>query len=430
MKKLSVPRMRQRSARRGFVLVTLTLSVIALVGFLGLAVDLGRVYIVKNELQTFTDSAALSAAIELNGLQSGVDRAVAAVAASQNRWNFATQQVTSTQRTVTFAPTKTGDGNGNWWSSPSVSQIPQIKYVRITVTVPVPLLFMQVVGAGNTQNVAAMAMAGRELTPTVGAGNLLPFSPIAPTPTDLTNFGFVIGNSYTLRWSSNIGNNGAPPNGSTCSGDLALGWGAGTPIAKMRDTDPHRGYWGSQSGSDLSDWIENGYPNAVAVGDTIYMATGTKNGRKKAMEDRVDSDSDNTSTAYATYESRVFASGFRIGNGRRLVAVPINSGVSSGGGSGNSGSSGNGNGNGNGGKNNGNGNGNGGGSTGGSSSGESGSMDPRTVLGFAAFFLNDTDYDDTNGNEPFCAQYVGTYVQGANSHSGGTAGVAKLRLVQ
>jgi Flp pilus assembly protein TadG len=413
--------LRQRaSRRRGFVLVTLTLSAIALLGFLGLAVDLGRVYIVKNELQTFTDSAALGAAIELNGLQSGVDRAIASVAANQNRWNFGSTQVTGTQRTVVFAPNKTGDTGGNWWANPSISQIPQIKYIRVTATVPVPLMFLPIVGAQNTQNVAAMAMAGRELTSTVGANNVIPFSPIALNPTDLTNFGYTIGSRYALRWSSNIGNNGAPPNGSTCAGDLAAGWGANSPIAKMRATDPHRGYFGSQSGSDLSGWITNGYPDPLAVGDTIYMATGTKNGRKQAMEDRVDSDSDNTSTSYSTYETRVFASGFRIGNGRRILAVPINSGVSQSGG----GNSGGGNGNGNG--NGGNGNGNGGGGNGNSTS----SMDPRTVLGFAAFFLDDTNYDDTNGNEPYCAQYVGTYVQGANSHSGGTAGVAKLRLVQ
>jgi hypothetical protein len=170
------------------------------------------------------------------------------------------------------------------------------------------------------------------------------------------------------------------------------------------------------------------------------MANGTKNGRKNAMEDRVDSDTDNTSTSYLAYEARVFASGFRVGNGRRLIAVPINAGPNCAGNNGNGGGSScngsNGNGNGNGGKSNGNGNGNGNddengnGNGNGNGGGGTGGMEPRTVLGFAAFFLDDLAYDDAAGNEPFCGQYVGTYVQGANSHSGGNAGVAKLRLVQ
>ena len=52
---------------RGFVLVTMAVAAIALIGVLGLAVDLGHMFISKNETQAYCDSAALAAALALDG---------------------------------------------------------------------------------------------------------------------------------------------------------------------------------------------------------------------------------------------------------------------------------------------------------------------------------------------------------------------------
>jgi len=46
-----------------------------LLGAVGLAVDLGRMYIVKGEAQTFADSAALAAVLELDSTSAGITRA-------------------------------------------------------------------------------------------------------------------------------------------------------------------------------------------------------------------------------------------------------------------------------------------------------------------------------------------------------------------
>ena len=46
-----------RRKDRGFVLVTMALGAVAVFGCLGLAVDLGRMYIVKNEAQSYADAA-------------------------------------------------------------------------------------------------------------------------------------------------------------------------------------------------------------------------------------------------------------------------------------------------------------------------------------------------------------------------------------
>jgi len=57
---ISTRRSRKQS---GFALVTVAFSIVSLVGAVGLGVDIGRMYIAKNEAQLFADSAALAKAI-------------------------------------------------------------------------------------------------------------------------------------------------------------------------------------------------------------------------------------------------------------------------------------------------------------------------------------------------------------------------------
>src|SRR6266536_6330463 len=95
--KLMLSRLRRE---RGFTLIAAGACVVALFGAAGLAIDLGRMYITKNESQGYADAAAVSAAIQLDGTATGLANADAAVAASinpcapssasANRWNFGT----------------------------------------------------------------------------------------------------------------------------------------------------------------------------------------------------------------------------------------------------------------------------------------------------------------------------------------------------
>ena len=77
--------------KRGFVLLTLTVSIIVIMGFLGLVLDLGRAYVAKNEAQAFTDAAALAAARELDSSLAGITAARGAVSATENLWYFGTR---------------------------------------------------------------------------------------------------------------------------------------------------------------------------------------------------------------------------------------------------------------------------------------------------------------------------------------------------
>src|SRR5437763_15977920 len=103
-----------RSAgRRGFVLVTMALTAAGIFGVVGLAVDIGRMFIVKNEVQVYCDAAAVAATMVLDGTSTGIGRAGSAVTASTNKWNFGTTSVSGAS--VTFATSAAGP----WVASPN-----------------------------------------------------------------------------------------------------------------------------------------------------------------------------------------------------------------------------------------------------------------------------------------------------------------------
>src|SRR5262245_48692122 len=84
-------------ARRGYVLLTMGFAAVALFGALGLAVDIGRLFIAKSETQAFCDSASLAATLHLNGTSGGITAAKNAVTNSVNAWNMDSTSVTSPQ---------------------------------------------------------------------------------------------------------------------------------------------------------------------------------------------------------------------------------------------------------------------------------------------------------------------------------------------
>lgn len=64
--------------QRGAVIITVALFLLFLLGFMGIALDLGRMFVSKSELQTAMDACALSAAQELDGGTTALTRATSA----------------------------------------------------------------------------------------------------------------------------------------------------------------------------------------------------------------------------------------------------------------------------------------------------------------------------------------------------------------
>ena len=82
--------------QRGFTLLAVTIAALAIFGMAGLAFDVGRMYITKNEAQSYADSAALYAAQQLNGTSAGLAAADTAVSSSTLKWGFAITAFTGT----------------------------------------------------------------------------------------------------------------------------------------------------------------------------------------------------------------------------------------------------------------------------------------------------------------------------------------------
>ncbi|HOK45973.1 MAG TPA: Tad domain-containing protein [Bryobacteraceae bacterium] len=372
-KSQSLLRAPSRARRKGFVAVALALSALFLLGMVGLAIDLGRMYVTKDEAQTFVDSAALEAALQLDDTPEGVQRALEKVAANRNRWQFGTSDFTTV--TTTFGTTP----NGPWLPSEALPNPPTDYYfARVVTSTTLPLSFLRAIVTAEESHIAAVAVAGRRPKNTFIEG-LFPFSPYSHIGCGIgceepgTPFGMKVGGIYTLRWPAHVHKSMQ----NVCQDDRHL------PITTMADTiapSEDRGYIAFSSSQDLRQAIvfdAGTYDTPITEGVPVNMAQGAGTTEGDAVGDRVAQDTDPFSTTYAEYKYRIENEIEPYGNGRRVVIVPINNGPPD-----------------------------------------------FIVAGFATFFLHQThdEYSAVTGNTPICAEYVGVGVQGSPTAGGGPGG--------
>jgi Flp pilus assembly protein TadG len=201
-----------RHRQRGAVIITVCLMLLFLLGFMGIALDFGRLFIVKTELQTAMDSCALSAANELDGMADSIDRANSAgeTASNVNRVNLQ---------------------SGNWSGQPKLTAAGGITYrnaaYEVTTTTElaryaecqhtqpsVQMWLLHILGAvsGNTtaapsaRDVVARAVATRGSTQTTCP---IPVA-LKPKTTGCAggncgapNYGFAVGEWVTLIMAQN-----------------------------------------------------------------------------------------------------------------------------------------------------------------------------------------------------------------------------------
>jgi Flp pilus assembly protein TadG len=348
----------RHSRQRGYVLIALSLGLVFILGMAGLAVDIGRMYVTKSEAQSFVDSAAFSAALQLDGTAAGITRATTAVANNPKQWQFQTTAFTNV--TTMFGTSSTGP----WVANPNPA--PNYYFTQVQTTVSLPMYLIGALG-GQNSTIAAGAVAGRVATTTVPGGEF-PFSPYtrsASPDNPLDPFGYQVGDDYTLRW-------GAPGTNTNCGTDATQ--------PNLSQNGKIRGYCCvAESAATLRQSIVSGDTDPETVGSSVAMDNGAKDTEMSAIAERVDEDTDTTSTTYAQY----LANG--TGNGERVVYVPVNGGAPN-----------------------------------------------YTDLGFAGFFLlNASYYNGLGGNDSACAEYIGTYVQGAGGDlAAGGSGAYHIKLYQ
>ena len=174
-------------------------------------------------------------------------------------------------------------------------------------------------------------------------------------------------------------------NSPACTGDLKA-----TKVAVISNWGAQNsGYWGSNSNSTIEQEILDVIQlQALAVGTNIYpsLSNGNKASEAGYLDERASQDVDTTDNTVGSYLAAVH-------NGRRLIPVPIVD-----------------------------------------------PLDPThtNVIGYGQFLLmangpGASNYyaRTTNGADPYCALYAGTYNVGSTGPgTGGSTGASRVTLVQ
>lgn len=194
-----------RGNQRGVVAIIVALSMAVLIGFAGLALDGGQLYVSKTEQQNAADACALAASYELTGTPiptanfTRAENAGIAVA-TQNRVGFQGTAIAAGDVQVAFGTALSG---GSWLSAAS-SPSGTSKYVRCTISRNgIKTWFMQVLGFGD-QTVSALATA--TLAP-AQSNCAIPLGLCTTTGT-APDYGYVKGQWYSMNFKETGGGSG------------------------------------------------------------------------------------------------------------------------------------------------------------------------------------------------------------------------------
>ena len=348
--------------KRGIGLIITVVAAAVLFGILALTFDLGRIYIAQNELQTFTDAAALAATPELDGTDEGVVRARDIAETYPNRWTFGSQAVSNP--TVYFGE----DVDGPWLETPP-SPPEDYRFIRVEAEGPVQLFFLPIfsVLAGTSSSPSQQAFAATGPGPLAlaipaalnsydvradsGAGQLrksvfqqglLPYSPhahldpgrapvINPGFAEQDPFNFEVGRQYTIRWPP-PGQRSNNPEG-RCEGDI-FDPAAGEMLFDPQMPAASRGFidigkptlnWNGANGSAFirEAIVSNTQSHGIVLGEPVVHVNGQRSTEDAALRERISQDDDACSRTYAEYLGNSDVNGKITGNGRRLVFMPV-----------------------------------------------------------------------------------------------------------
>jgi uncharacterized membrane protein len=131
-------------SKRGFVLIATCIALIFLMAVAGLGIDIGRMYLIKSELQAFSDAAALSAALRIDGSDQGIkgaQQAPAELATGPNAmmWDMGTKPVTGIS--TSFAKGEVSPDASSWQAEPKAAE--DLHFVRVVVSVQAPVIFLR-----------------------------------------------------------------------------------------------------------------------------------------------------------------------------------------------------------------------------------------------------------------------------------------------
>ena len=273
----------------------------AMLAAVGLALDLGFLFLVKNEAQTYTDMAALAAARALDGSVTGVDRARSAAVQLPMRWGLGGEVFPTPD--IQFSADQR-----RWEAQPRSAS--DIRFVRVTANLEqVRLNFLPALIRNQTAQIRARSVAARQAPRRfdgLGPG-LFPFALLAHDPAR-RDFGFRAGDEVTLRW---------PAGGAACEADRNGSWSGAARGVAGRSGKDEPGYVQDPTPEGIQAAIEDDLvTEAIDLGKPVRMSGGSRDLQAASLAKRVAQDTNPTASTYAEYRRRP-------GNGRRLVLVPV-----------------------------------------------------------------------------------------------------------
>ncbi|MBI3207691.1 MAG: Tad domain-containing protein [Candidatus Solibacter usitatus] len=199
-------------------LQVLVLMIPVFLGFMGFAVDLGRLYLSRAELQTAAQAMASAAAGRLIGTdQSTTDAADAARRIVEtgtgygNKYDFGSLVIGETTGGFTseivdptfYATAAEASGEGEAAANGSGEVTGTLaKHVRIELTGETPLTFWRFLSLAQEGKVAVRVRAAAGVSaPVCTACGIEPIAVAAIDATDTTDYGFVANTRYTLGYS-------------------------------------------------------------------------------------------------------------------------------------------------------------------------------------------------------------------------------------
>jgi Putative Tad-like Flp pilus-assembly len=166
-------------------------------GFLGFALDLGRLYLIRGELNQAANAMAVQAASQLLGTAASatnVQNIVASTTGPSYFYNFGTIQVGTGRGNLTSTintPTCFATAADATSSTGQAADCGSAQAVQVSVTADAPLLFFSLLPGGESRKtpIAASAVAGVS-APLCTACGIVPLAVAALDSSDTANFGF------------------------------------------------------------------------------------------------------------------------------------------------------------------------------------------------------------------------------------------------
>lgn len=248
--------------------------------------------------------------------------------------------------------------NAQWVANPYLAN--NIRAVRVIARAPIRLFLVRWLAWYTAETVWSSASAEQMERRTFSSG-LVPYAPIAHSAEDPA-FGLRPGQIYTLRWTTGP----LTDMSRICPGDRdpAL-------LASLARQSFSRGAFLEIGGREniRRAILENYQTSTRFIGDQVSAMHGEIGLEHEALISRINQDTDPLSRRYADYSWRA------RGNGRRMIAAPLRTREA-----------------------------------------------PATIVGAAAFFLLPAAEYRADPLAPFCAEFVGSYLEGSAFRGAAPAG--------